>query len=176
MIRYEARSGLAVAAMGYGLAAPCAAISQSLVDDAFAAHIQGDWSGSGMYEGTRLDLTRSWTLELGGQFLRADMAVSMPNGASFGALMYWRASAAGEYEVVWLDGMGRMQSLLARADPASRVVATEYLDDLAEGGPEERRWEYERTGPDTYIERLFRREGTAWELLTEWSFSRTARR
>lgn len=105
--------------------------AQALEADAFATHVLGDWTGRGIYDGNELSLTRSWTLELGGRFLRADMAVSMPNGASFGALTYWKMLDAGRYEVTWLDGMGRTQTLHADRDPRSGLVSTEFLDELA---------------------------------------------
>ena len=148
---------------------------QTLESDALASHLVGAWSGSGLYDGNRLELTRVWSLELGGQFLRGDMGVSMPNGATFGALMYWKSIGDGRFEIVWMDGIGRMQSLSAVVDTASGVVSTEYVDEFAENGPEERRWEYQRSGPDEYIERLYRKVADDWELLTEWTFNRTVR-
>lgn len=150
------------------------ASAQGLAGDPFASHVRGEWIGHGVYDGNELSLTRSWTLELGGQFLRADMAVSMPNGASFGGLTYWKMSQAGGYEVVWLDGTGRMQTLHAVRDPESGLVSSDFVDDLAEDGPESRRWEFERTGLDSYVERLFRKRGDGWALLTEWRFERVS--
>ena len=155
-----------------GAVSPVRGQESGLEDDPFASHLLGEWSGSGMYEGNRLVLTRSWTLELGSMFLRADMAVSMANGASFGALMYWKRTGQGGYEIVWLDGLGRMQRLRAETDPQSSVVRSEYMDEFAERGPEMRRWEYERTGPGSYVERLLRLRNGKWELLTEWTFNR----
>jgi hypothetical protein len=126
----------------------------SLEVDPFASHLVGEWIGEGVYEGNRLELARTWTLELGSVFLRADMTVSMPNGSSFGALMFWKSDEVGSYQVIWLDGIGRMQQLEAGAVPGSSIVRSEFVDDLAEGGPETRRWEYQRAGPDSYVERL----------------------
>ncbi len=141
-----------------------------LQDDTFALHLLGEWSGSGVYEGSRLDLTRAWNLEFGAAFLKVDMAVSMPNGGSFGGLMYWRASGQGRYEIVWLDGSGRMQRLQAQTEGS--LVWSEYVDEFTASGAEPRRWEFAPTGPDSYLERvLVRREGS-WELLTEWRFKR----
>jgi len=97
----------------------------------------------------------------------------MPNGASFGALTYWKAEVGGEYRVTWMDGTGRMQTLEAFRDPATGLVSATYLDELAENGPEWRRWEFEVAGEDFYLERLFARPNGSWELLTEWSFRRT---
>lgn len=65
-----------------------------------------------------------------------------------------------------------MQRLRAETEPQSPVVRSEYIDDLAEGGPETRRWEYQRTDLDSYVERLFRLSEGEWELLTEWMFNR----
>jgi hypothetical protein len=154
------------------LAAPVTGQGVALEADPFAVHLLGEWSGSGLYEGNRLDLTRSWGLDLAGRFLRVDMGVEMPSGASFGSLMYWKSSAPGRYEVIWMDGVGRMQSLEARVDAQAGLVTTEYVDDFAEGSPERRRWEYQRTGSDSYDERLFRLVGDQSELLAEWTFAR----
>jgi len=154
------------------LATPTPGHAQAHESDALVSHLVGAWSGSGVYDGNRLELTRVWSLELGGEFLRADMGVSMPNGATFGALMYWKSAGDGRFEIVWMDGIGRMQSLSALTDAASGVVSTEYVDEFAEDGPEVRRWEYQRSGPDAYIERLNRKVGSEWELLTEWTFRR----
>lgn len=163
---------LALCVLVFASASIESASAQGLATDPFASHLTGEWMGRGVYEGNELSLTRSWTLELGGQFLRADMGVTMPNGASFGGLTYWKMTDAGGYEVAWLDGMGRMQTLRANRDPESGLVSTDFLDELAEGGPESRRWEFESTGPDSYVERLFRRSGDDLELLTEWRFER----
>ena len=154
------------------LAAAMPAAAQDLRDDPFASHVTGEWTGIGIYDGNELSLTRSWTLELGDQFLRADMGVSMPNGATFGALTYWKATGEGSYEVIWMDATGRMQPFAATRDPASGVVRSDFVDALAEGGAEPRRWEFEATGQDAYVERLFRRNGNSLELLTEWTFKR----
>lgn len=171
-ISRAARAALLTLGLGCALVTPLTGQSTVLEADPFAVHLLGEWSGSGEYDGNRLDLTRSWALDLGGRFLRADMSVEMPDGVPFGALMFWKSSAAGRYEVTWMDGIGRMQSLEARVDAESGLVAAEYLDDLAEEGPERRRWEYERTGPDSYVERLFRMVGDEGELLAEWTFAR----
>jgi hypothetical protein len=64
--------------------------------------------------------------------------------------------------------MGRMQALRASRDPDRGIVWSEYLDELAERGPEQRRWELELLGEDSYAERLFVRGGEGWRLLTEW--------
>ncbi len=90
----------------------------------FARALLGDWEGSGEYEGGELQLSRSWTLELRDRFLRADMHVSMANGATFGALMYWKPTTPGSYQVVWLDGAGRMQLLDAAWDEASATMSS----------------------------------------------------
>lgn len=153
------------------LAVPAPGSAQGLDGDPFATRLVGDWQGRGIYQGNELSVTRTWSLELGGVFLRVDMAVSMPNGASFGALTYWRASGDAEYDVVWLDGIGRMQMLHAVRDRTGSV-STEFVDPYTEGGPQERRWVFEATGPDGYVERLFARTGDGWELLTEWTFRR----
>ena len=155
-----------------GAVSPVRGQAPGLDGDEFASHLVGNWSGSGLYDGNRLELTRSWSLELGSKFLKADMAVSMPNGASFGALMYWKSAGQGSYEVIWLDGTGRMQRLQAESDAQSSVVRAEYVDEFTERGPETRRWEYVRTGPDSYVERLLRLSDGEWALLTEWTFSR----
>ena len=134
--------------------------------------IMGTWAGTGDYEGSTLRLERTWTSELGGAFLRADMQVTMAGGGSFGALMYWRIAENGAYEVIWMDGLGRMQRLKATRDPASGVVATTYLDELTGDGAEWRTWEFEIQGPDAYVERLYRQMGDDRELLTTFRFSR----
>ena len=104
------------------------------------------------------------------RFLRADMRVEMPNGFTFGATMFWRPTAEGVYDVVWLDGMGRCQDLRATRDPASGRVSSTYLDELAEDGPEWRTWEFESLGPDAYVERIFRVGPDGRQELTAFSF------
>ena len=148
--------------------------AQGMDSDPFASQVTGEWIGRGVYDGNELSLTRSWTIELSGQFLRAGMAVSMPNDASFGGLTYWKVLEVGTYEVVWLDGMGRMQTLHAVRNPESGLVSADFVDELAVDGPESRRWEFESRGQNSYAERLFRRRGDGWELLTEWTFERVA--
>jgi hypothetical protein len=159
-------------AMSMLLALPLGAAAQDLTADPFVAEVIGEWEGEGEYDGNRLSLTRSWTLELGDRFLRADMRVGMPNGASFGALMYFRSAGAGVYDIIWMDGLGRRQSLRATRDPESGIVSTSYLDDLAEGGPEWRTWELEATGVDSYVERLYQETAEGRVLLTVFSFER----
>jgi hypothetical protein len=110
---------LASLALGAWGSAPFPAAAQALSRDPFVAEVAGEWQGHGEYEGNPLTLTRSWTIELGGQFLRADMRVGMSNGSSFGALMYWRHVSPGVYDVVWMDGIGRQQSLRATRDPST---------------------------------------------------------
>ncbi len=149
------------------------ASAQSMGSDPLASGLKGEWVGSGEYEGNRLDLTRDWTLELWDQFLRADMRVTMPNGASFSGLTYWKVVGEDEYQVVWMDAMGRMQPLAVTRDPESGIWASEFLDEYVEGGPEQRRWEFELTGSESYVERLFRQTAEGWEKLTEWSFTRS---
>ncbi len=43
-----------------------------------------------------------------------------------------------------------------------------------EGGSEERRWEFEIRGSESYSERLLTRTADGWELLTEWVFERAS--
>ncbi len=148
---------------------------QGLRLDRFAADLLGEWRGEGIYDGNRLALKRLWTLELGEQFLKADMRVSMPNGAAFGAYTYWKTAGDGVYEVVWMDGTGRAQTLHAIRDPGSGVVSANFFDELAEGGPGWRRWEFEASGPDSYLERLFAQTDAGWELQTEFAFERLSR-
>ena len=125
-----------------------------------------------MSNSNTLTLGRSWTLELGNQFLKADMRVGMPNGASFGALQYWQKSAEDVYSVVWMDGLGRSQRLEVTRDPASGILSTTYLDELAEGGPEWRTWEFEAFGADSYQERLYEVGPQGRTLVTVFSFER----
>ena len=147
---------------------------QGLVTDPFVTQVVGEWQGRGEYDGNSLKLTRSWTLELQDQFLRAEMRVGMPNGFSFGALMYWSWVAPDVYEIVWMDGLGRRQALRATRDPDSGLVSTTYLDELAEDGPEWRTWEFESLGPNAYVERLFKVVTEGRELLTTFSFDRAS--
>jgi len=151
---------------------PLTLAAQDLDRDAFAVHVLGEWTGTGVYDGNTLSLTRVWTLELGARFLRADMRVAMPDGASFGAVMYWKTADNGVYEVVWMDGTGRRQELHAVRDADTGLVWSNYLDQLAEDGPEWRRWEFLGTGPESYVERLFAQSPSGWALLTEFSFER----
>ena len=65
--------------------------------------------------------------------------------------------------------------LAAESVPGSTIVRADFTDAFAEGGAQRRRWEYEHTGPDTYVERLFRASGDGWEALTEWAFTRVRR-
>ncbi len=140
----------------------------------FASTLLGDWEGSGEYEGGELQLSRSWTLELRDRFLRADMRVSMANGATFGALMYWKRTAPGTYEVVWMDGSGRMELLDAAWDEASATMSSAYTDTLAGPQPQERVWEFALLGPDTYVERIYRLDAGAREPLAEFRFTRVS--
>jgi hypothetical protein len=167
-----------VAALFVGVlcALPPAARAQDLVDDPFAAAVSGEWEGSGEYGGDTLMLARSWTTELGGQFLRADMRVRMANGRSFGALMYWKRVAPDVYEIVWMDATGRRQILQATRDPESGLVWTTYLDTFTEGEAEWRTWEFESLGADSYLERLYRLVGDRREPLTVFSFERASRK
>jgi hypothetical protein len=146
--------------------------AQPLTTDTLVASLRGDWQGSGLYEGNTLRLTRKWTLDLGDQFLRADMSVSMPNGASFAAVMYWKFLDQNVYEIVWMDGIGRRQVLRATRDPVSGVVSTTFLDELTGSDPEWRTWEFELLGPNSYVERLYRIGADGREELTVFSFAR----
>jgi len=60
-----------------------------------------------------------------------------------------------------------------RAAETANALCNNYLDELAEGGAEWRRWEFVATGSDSYSERLYRQVETGWELLTEFEFVRT---
>ncbi len=164
----------ALVAMGAALTPSFAVESaaQGLSGDAFVSQVVGEWTGRGEYQGNALTLSRSWTLELGNQFLRADMRVGMPNGASFGAVQYWQKTAQGVYSVVWMDGLGRSQRLEVTRDPDSGIVSTTYLDAFAEGGPEWRTWEFEASGADSYQERLYGAGSQGRTLLTVFSFER----
>ncbi len=146
--------------------------AQGFADSTLAHQLLGSWEGSGQFDGNRLSLTRAWTLELGGQFLKADMLVTMPNGATFGALMYWKVVGEGEFEVIWMDGIGRIQKLRAVRDVTSGKVFSDFVDPLTETGSESRRWEFESHGADSYVERLYRFSGPSPELLAEWVFRR----
>ncbi len=172
MHRELGRLWLACGFVGLSLACPAGAASQGLGNDAFANQLIGEWEGSGEYDGNRLTLNRTWTLELRGHFVRADLQVTMANGSSFGALMYWRAVSAGVYDVLWMDGLGRSQSLRATRDPDSGVVSSTYLDEFAEDGPEWRIWEFEPRGASRYVERLFRLLPGGREVLAVFSFER----
>lgn len=87
--------------------------AQGLPADPFATHLLGYWEGEGEYEGSRLQLTRTWTLELRDQFFRADMQVTMANEGSFGALTFWKQVGDRISDILWMDGTGRMQRLQA---------------------------------------------------------------
>ena len=154
------------------LAAPVGAAAQTTAEGGIVETLLGRWTGSGVYDGNELNLTRRWTLELRDQFVRADMRVQMPNGSSFGALMYWQPVDAGIYDVQWMDGVGRNQKLRVSARPDSRAYSTIYLDLFAEAGPEWREWEFEAMDPGRYVERLYRIRPDGRELLTEFSFER----
>lgn len=149
---------------------------QQLSNDPLVTHLMGEWQGEGVYQGNRLGLSRNWSLELGEQFLRGDMRVSMADGSTFGALVFWKIASPGTYELLWLDGTGRMQRLDATRDPTTGVVSTTYLDRQAEGGPQWRKWEFLANGPDSYSERVLGESSDGWELLTEFSFRRMAPR
>ncbi len=149
------------------------AVAQGLSDDPFTRQVVGEWQGRGEYDGNTLTLSRSWTLELQGRFLRADMRVGMPNGSSFGALLYWRLLDADLYDVRWMDGTGRSQALRVTRDPETGIVSTTFLDELAEDGPEWRTWEFESRGRDSYVERLYRELPDGRQLLTVFTFDRT---
>ena len=96
----------------------------------------------------------------------------MPNGLSFGAVMYWELVATNLYHVLWMDGTGRQQELRATRDSVSGVVSATFLDEFAEGGPEWRTWEFESLGLDAYVERLYKVDTDGREELTVFSFTR----
>jgi hypothetical protein len=91
LIRWSPALTVSLMVMSSGVAS-----AQDTRPGPFEGALVGEWEGEGVYEGNRLSLTRSWTVELGGHLLKADMRVAMPNGASFGALTYWKAEAAVE--------------------------------------------------------------------------------
>lgn len=158
------------ASMALMMASP--ASGQDLSGDPFVDQVVGEWQGHGEFDGNHLELTRSWTLALQGQFLRVDMRVAMPNGSSFSGLMYWRQAGDGVYDIHWMDASGRSQDLRGTRDPGAGLVTTTFLDELAENGPEWRTWEFEPRGGDAYVERLYRESADGRELLAEFFFAR----
>ena len=157
------------------LLVPLGAASQSTATDSVLTPLLGDWRGEGTYEGDRLSLTRGWTAELGGTFVKADMQVTMASGARFGAIMFWKVVGDGAYRAIWMDGTGRVQELDLALTPGVGVRA-EYLDRGTGSTPEWRRWEFDTTGPDTYVERLFAYREGRWDPLASFSFERVSSR
>lgn len=159
--------------LGLSGATPNHTKAQEPNTDTFVDQLLGEWHGSGEYQGNTLTLTRSWELVLRERFLRADMKVSMPNGFTFGALMYWKLTDGNVYDIVWMDGTGRQQVLRGTHDAVSGSVSATYLDEYAENGPEWRTWEFRMTGPDSYVERLYKLGTEGREELTVFRFTRS---
>jgi hypothetical protein len=132
----------------------------------------GTWEAIGRYDSNELHLWRSWRPELGGEFLRADMRVDMPNGFTFRSLAFWHSSAEG-YDVVLMDEGGRFDPLRAVPDSSAGTLVIEFEDDSGDG-PTRKRWIYRAQGTDAYTESLQGWNGGAWETLAEFDFHRTS--
>lgn len=132
----------------------------------------GQWQGSGTYDGNELELLRDWQTDLAGQFVRADMRVKMPDGASFRSLAYWRRADEDYYRVVWMDEIGRMQNIDARVEAGSGDVSLTYRDEYAEGGPAWRRWVFRQQHLDRYSESIYALTDDGWERLAVFEFRR----
>ncbi len=145
---------------------------RSMASDPFTETVGGLWHGVGDYQGARLTLSRGWELILGGAVLRAEMGVTMANGASFDALTLWRATGPDRYSVIWMDAAGRSQTLEARREPDGQVTSV-FLDEMAEGGPAWRRWTFAPVGKDAYTETLSRLTGDHEEVETVFRFERS---
>lgn len=140
--------------------------------DFFARGVAGTWHGTGVVYGNPVTLTREWTLDLAGQFLRADMHVEMGGGFGFRALAYWSLSGPGTYRVVWMDEIGVTQEVEALGDPEARTVTTLYLETDADENPGWRRIVYRLDGPDRYVETMHVLEGDEWRQVAEFVFER----
>jgi hypothetical protein len=154
------------------VAAPLPSIAQSAQDDPLAKALTGRWSGQGTYDGNTLELTRTWTLELGGQFLLADMGVQMPNGGSFRIIAYWKPESDGLYRVLMLDELGRSTTVQGLREPSTGDIVLHMIDEDPDTGPAWRRSIYRVTGPNTYEELLFGATPNGWTPLAHFRFER----
>ena len=133
----------------------------------------GTWDGTGTVYGNEVSLTRDWSLDLKGHFVRGDMGVQMSNGFGFRALTFWRIESPRHYSVVWMDEVGDFKTFEAVADPESREVVTHYVDRTESGAKEWRRIVYRVIDADHYQETMFRWTGGKWEALAEFRFTRS---
>lgn len=136
------------------------------------AELVGSWDGVGTVYGNEVTLERMWSLELAGQFLRADMRVKMSNGNHFRALTFWRTTGNHKYHATWMDETGKSQSLEGIGDPARKEVVIHHMEEGFGGPPEWRRIVYRLLGADTYLELLYTETGEGWKQIGEFKFSR----
>ena len=142
-------------------------------DDFLARGRAGEWTGSGVVYGNPVTLTRSWSLDLAGHFLKADMKVSMGQRGSFRALAYWRKTAANQYELTWMDESGNRLNHRGLGDPEKRQVVVVYLGETPGDPPDWRRLVYRVTSDDSYEETMFSQadDGT-WSQIAAFQFNR----
>ena len=153
-------------------AAAIQSTTRTWTDDPFAAGLAGKWDGVGEYDGNELQLTRSWEIDLGGHFLRGDMRVLMPNGASFRALTYWRKVDPARCGVTWMDESGRHQTLAGLVSNNGREIEIQHLEAGPAGPPGWRRTVYTVLSRDSYRERIYGMQGNDWVQLAEFRFRR----
>lgn len=133
--------------------------------------LTGEWSGTGQFDGSEADLTRTWTRELDGEAVTSRLAVTMANGGSFLALVLFQRAGPDNYRAAWLDDAGRFQEVDATWDSGSGVVSARYIDRRSESGAWHR-WEFQITGPASYVERVYRLEDAGPKLVSTFSFAR----
>lgn len=149
-----------------------AAQSQAWADDFFASAVVGTWKGAGIVYGNEVQLEREWSFDLAGTFLRADMRVTMANGAGFRVLSFWRPEADDRYAVTWMDELGQSLALDASADAEGRKVTTHYLDATGGSEPRWRRLVFRITGENSYVEIMHTETREGWEQIAEFWFER----
>lgn len=141
--------------------------------DWFQKSVSGSWTGTGSVYGNEVRLTREWSLDLKGQFLRADMKVEMGSMGSFRALAFWRIDATDRYAVTCMDEIGQKTTFdaIGYAEAKEvRVYSPETTDDS--DTPEWRRTVYRVVGDDEYHELMFRETSEGWEQIADFRFTR----
>lgn len=142
-------------------------------DDEVLQSLVGTWHGTGTVYGNEVSLTRDWSLDLAGHFVRGDMGVLMSNGFDFRALTFWRIGSPRHYEIVWMDEVGDFKTFEAVADPERREIVAQYVDKAEDGSSEWRRLVYRLVDAEHYEEQMYRGSDGEWQLIAEFRLTRS---
>jgi hypothetical protein len=99
--------------------------------DALLSKFAGQWTGTGTVLSQPSKISISWTLELGGQFLRLTFRNEMPK-LTFEGHAYYRPSGPESYRGMWFDNSGMFRPLDARRD-GDALVSKWGTPDTEEG-------------------------------------------